>query len=81
LNATLLAWPPGGGTPEHTNAERDVLLVFLDGAGTVVVDDVRHQVAALQAVLVPKGATRRITAGAEGLRYLSVHLRRPRLMP
>jgi len=34
LNANVLAWPPGGGVPEHTNDERDVLLVIVAGSGT-----------------------------------------------
>ena len=79
LNATLLAWPPGGGTPEHVNAERDVLVVVLAGGGTVTVGDERQIVAAHQAILVPRGSLRSISAGSEGIRYLSVHLRRPGL--
>jgi hypothetical protein len=31
LNATLLACPSGHELPEHENAERDVLLIVLDG--------------------------------------------------
>ncbi len=32
LNATLLAWPAGHEVAEHVNDERDVLLIFIDGA-------------------------------------------------
>jgi len=46
-----------------------------------VVEGERHDVGAHHALLVPKGAARRIRAGPDGLRYLSVHLRRPGLMP
>jgi len=76
LNATLLAWPPGETTPEHVNAERDVLLVVMTGSGIITVDGVAHEVVAEDAVVVPKGAARSIAAGPEGIRYLSVHLRR-----
>lgn len=76
LNATLLAWEAGGGTPEHVNDERDVLLVVLAGSGTVFVEGKAHAVAASQAILVEKGRTRRIESGPDGIRYLSVHLRR-----
>ena len=77
LNVTLLEWPPGEGTPEHRNAERDVLLVVLGGSGTLELDGAAHRVRA--AALVAKGSVRRLEAGAEGLRYLTVHLRRPPL--
>ena len=76
LNATLLSWPAGHRVAEHTNAELDVLLVVIDGAGEVAIDGRLHSVAAGQALLVEKGAARQITAGEGGLRYLSVHRRR-----
>ena len=34
LNATLLAWPAKGGTGEHVNSERDVILVVVSGSAT-----------------------------------------------
>ena len=79
LNATLLAWPAGEGTPEHVNDERDVLVIVLEGSGTVRIDDAEHAIASSQAIVLPKASRRRITAGADGIRYLTVHLRRPGL--
>jgi quercetin dioxygenase-like cupin family protein len=79
LNATLLAWEPGEGTPEHVNDERDVLVVVLDGWGTVTIDGAEHRVRGGHAVVIAKGRARKIVAGATGIRYLSVHLRRPGL--
>ncbi|HSK15862.1 MAG TPA: hemerythrin domain-containing protein [Gaiellaceae bacterium] len=79
LNATLLAWPPGGGTPEHVNVERDILFVVLAGSGTLELDGEPHALAQAHAAVVPKGRRFRIEAGPSGLRYLSVHLRRPYL--
>jgi quercetin dioxygenase-like cupin family protein len=79
LNVTLLEWPPGEGTPEHRNVERDVLLVVLGGSGALELDGAVHRVHAGEAVLVPKGSLRRLQAGGEGVRYLTVHLRRPPL--
>jgi quercetin dioxygenase-like cupin family protein len=76
LNATLLAWPPGHVVAEHANAEVDVLLVVLGGGGVVVVDRRKHALAPGQVLLVEKGSSRTIRAGADGLRYLSVHKRR-----
>ena len=80
LNTTLLSWPPGEGVGAHCNAERDVLLVVVAGEGVVEVDGEQTAVAAHAALLIPRGATRSITAGPAGLRYLSVHLRRDGLL-
>lgn len=79
LNATLLAWPAGGGTSEHVNAERDVLVVVLAGSATVTVDGEASTLDAGQALVVEKGRWRQIAAGPDGVRYLSVHVRRPKL--
>jgi len=76
LNATLLAWQPGHEVAEHVNEDLDVLVIVLAGTGVVVIDGRPHDVAAGSAVLVPRGAPRRITSGERGMRYLSVHRRR-----
>jgi quercetin dioxygenase-like cupin family protein len=79
LNATLLAWDAGGGPPAHVNGERDVLIFVADGSATVTVDGEERELGAGEASIVGKGRRRRITAGSGGVRYLSVHLRRPPL--
>ncbi|MGZ4482254.1 MAG: cupin domain-containing protein [Gaiellales bacterium] len=79
LNATLLVWEPGRGVPDHVNAERDVLVVVLGGSVDVLLDGDRHAVGSMQAIVLPKGCSRRLTAGPEGVRYLTVHLVRPGL--
>lgn len=76
LNATLLAWPAGTGPAEHVNEERDVLLVVLAGSATVTVDGEARLVDAGETIILEKGRTRRIAAGPNGARYLSVHTRR-----
>ena len=76
LNATLLAWPPGHEMAEYANTEVDVLLIVLGGDGEVVVDQRKHVLAPGHVLLVDKGSSRTIRAGADGLRYLSVHKRR-----
>jgi len=80
LNATLLAWPAKGGTREHVNSERDVIVVVLSGSATVTIDGEPHGVRAGQTLTFKKGQSRSITAGPRGIRYLSVHLRRAPLM-
>ena len=79
LNATLLAWPSGGGTDEQVNGERDVMLVLLAGSATVTIDGEPHALHPNEAVIVEKRRSRSISAGPDGVRYLSVHLRRPPL--
>jgi quercetin dioxygenase-like cupin family protein len=76
LNATLLVWRAGEGQPEHVNEERDVAIVALAGAGTLVVDGAEHALLAGTLAIVPRGAARSVTAGPEGLRCLSIHRRR-----
>lgn len=79
LDVTLLAWEYGGGTPRHVNDAVDVVLVVLAGSGTVTVDGHEHRVRAGEAAIVEKGSSREIAAGPAGLRYLSLHRRRPPL--
>ena len=61
---------------EHVNAERDVALVALAGGGTLVVDGAEHPFTAATLAIVPRGATRSLVAGPDGLRCLSLHRRR-----
>ncbi len=79
LNATLLEWPPGGGQPERSNPHRDLLFVIVAGAGTATVAGESHVLAPGRLLLVEKGTPYAAEAGPAGLRYLSVHLRRPGL--
>jgi quercetin dioxygenase-like cupin family protein len=81
LNATLLAWPAGAGVAAHRNAERDVLVVVLEGSATLTLDGTEHALGAHQLLLLPKGSERALTAGPDGVRYLSIHLRREPLLP
>ena len=83
LNANLVHLGPGGAVEEHVNREVDVLVVVVDGAGTVELDGDVHDVAPRSAIHLPKGSTRRIAAGPPGLWYLTVHRRRsgPQVSP
>ena len=76
LNATLLLWRAGEGQPEHVNEERDVALVALAGGGTLVVDGAEHSLLEGVLAIVPRGASRSVVAGPQGLRCLSLHRRR-----
>jgi hemerythrin-like domain-containing protein len=79
LNATLLAWDAGDGPPEHVNEERDVLYALVDGGGRLELDGEAMLVRAPAAFVVEKGRRRRLTAGRDGIRYLTAHLKRPGL--
>ncbi len=81
LNATLLAWPPGGGVVEHVNDELEVIVLVLAGSAEVRLDGTAHRLEAHQLLLIPRGCARAVTAGSDGVRYLSVHRRRSPLMP
>lgn len=76
LNATVLAWPAGRGPGEHVNDERDVLYVVLAGSATLTVDGKSDDLTAGEATIVDKGARRALVAGADGVRYLTAHVRR-----
>jgi quercetin dioxygenase-like cupin family protein len=76
LDANLVRLQPSQRIDEHGNDVVDVLMVVRAGYGELVVDGVRHQLATASVALVPKGSRRTITAGADGLTYLTVHRRR-----
>jgi quercetin dioxygenase-like cupin family protein len=79
LNATLLSWNAGEGPAEHVNDERDVLVVVLAGSVTVRTDEGERRLGEGEATIIDKRRRRKITAGVDGARYLSVHRRRPPL--
>ncbi|TCN32895.1 hypothetical protein EV644_12363 [Kribbella orskensis] len=79
LDANLIHLPPGRRVDTHTEPDLDVLLVAVAGAGTVGTPDDLQSVAEGNLVWLPHGSTRNITAGADGLSYLTVHRRRPGL--
>jgi quercetin dioxygenase-like cupin family protein len=76
LNATLLSWSAGEGPPEHVNDERDVLVVVLSGSATVNTNAASRELLVGETTIIEKGRSRKITAGRDGVRYLSVHRRR-----
>jgi quercetin dioxygenase-like cupin family protein/hemerythrin-like domain-containing protein len=80
LNATLLSWRAGAGPPEHVNGERDVLVVVLAGSATLRTDEDERELAVGEATIIAKGQRRKISAGRNGVRYLSVHRRRSSLL-
>jgi len=76
LNATILVWPAGDGPAEHVNEHRDILYAVFEGSATLTVDGEPEELRAGEATIVEKGARRALVAGADGVRYLTAHLRR-----
>jgi hypothetical protein len=48
-------------------------MIAIEGSGTVAIDGGEHVLLAHHALLIAKGTRRQITAGVDGLRYVSVH--------
>jgi hypothetical protein len=57
------------------------LLLVLTGSASIALDGSAHELSAGNLLLVPRGCARSVTAGAGGVRYLSVHRRRGPLVP
>ena len=81
LNVNLVRLAPDEYLDAHVNAEVDVLLVGVAGAGAVELADGDQPLAPGVALYLPKGARRAIRAGSQGLAYLTCHRRRGGLMP
>ena len=78
LDANLVHLPGEHCIETHTEPDLDVLLLVAAGDGTL------HSPQGIEVALaggvlcwLPHGSTRKITAGTDGLSYLTVHRRRP----
>lgn len=76
LNANIVVWSAGGGVAEHRATEVDVLIVVLSGALLASVDDDDHRLHEGDVIVIPSGCRRALTAGPEGVRYLTAHRHR-----
>lgn len=76
LNVNLVRLEPDAAIAEHTNDELDVLIVVLEGGGSIEIDGCALELALQALVHVPAGAPRSIRAGSDGVHYLTVHRRR-----
>jgi hypothetical protein len=79
LDANVIALPAGRTIDTHTGPDLDVLMLVLDGAGEVVGAAGPVAVRGGSLVWLPRRSQRSIVAGPDGLRYLTVHPRRPAL--
>ena len=76
LDANLIRLDAGAVIGEHVNREVDVLLIVRSGTGELTLDGSGQRLAADSLALIPRGASRAVAAGPEGITYLSVHRRR-----
>jgi quercetin dioxygenase-like cupin family protein len=76
LDANLVRFEAGCGVGEHVNDEVDVLVLVRRGDGLIQVGRRAWPVQTATLVMIPKGVRRAITAGPDGIEYLSIHRRR-----
>lgn len=76
LDANLVRLDPHGCIGTHVNDEVDVLLFVQSGAGHLRLSEGVVELSADRLSMIPKGVSRAISAGPDGLTYLSVHRRR-----
>ncbi|MFJ9083008.1 cupin domain-containing protein [Streptomyces sp. NPDC102384] len=77
LDANVVRLRPGGGGDAYVEAELDVLLVVVEGHGMLHRAGVDKEVEPGTLVFVPRGERRAVSAGEDGLVYLTAHRRRP----
>jgi uncharacterized protein (DUF2249 family) len=81
LDSNIIALPPGTAIGSHAGPDVDVLIYVLAGSGLLATELDAHAVALRSGTLIwlPRRSRRQFTAGADGLRYLTVHQRRQAL--
>ena len=81
LQANLVRLGPHERIDEHVEGHLDVLLVVVHGVGTLTADGVASPVSAPSVVVLPAGTRRAVTAGPDGLAYVTAHQRRTGMTP
>ncbi|AXT84285.1 hypothetical protein C6I20_03130 [Aeromicrobium sp. A1-2] len=76
LDANVIRLLPGGSIAEHAGPDIDVLIHVIDGTGHLITERGRLELSLGDVVWLPQHSRRQFTAGAEGIRYLTVHRRR-----
>ena len=80
LDSNIIALAPGGTIAAHVGAPLDVLIHVLAGSGQITTELGVVDLTPGALLWLPRLSQRQFTAGAEGLRYLTVHQRKPGLM-
>ncbi|MFF7898736.1 cupin domain-containing protein [Streptomyces sp. NPDC088817] len=79
LDANVVRLAPGTGVAPHRERDLDVLLFVVAGSGVLGAGtgDEPRRLTEGATVWLPHGSTRSLTAGTDGLAYLTVHRCRP----
>lgn len=76
LDSNIIALPPNGGIGAHTGAEVDVLVHVLSGSGALTTEQTTVELRPGALLWMPRRSRRAISAGPDGLRYLTMHQHR-----
>ena len=77
LDANLVRIASGDRVAEHAEADLDVLLCVTDGGGRLELEGRSQELRPGGVVWLPRGARRALSAGPDGLVYVTAHRRRP----
>ncbi|WP_369199305.1 cupin domain-containing protein [Streptomyces sp. PU-14G] len=77
LDANLVHVPPGRHIEPHVEPDLDVLLLVVRGSGTLGTAQEARPLREGGLMWLPHGSSRSVTAGEDGVSYLTVHRRRP----
>lgn len=77
LDANLVRLLPGTRGTAHVEPDLDVLVCVVDGGGELVAGGERQQLEPGCVAWLPHGMERALSAGPDGLAYVTVHRRRP----
>ncbi len=81
LNLNLISCTAGQGVDRHLNSEVEVVMIGIDGDGSVELNGIWHALGPGQMVIVPKGAQRATRCDGDHFAYLTCHRSRPGLWP
>lgn len=75
LDANVIALPAGHEIAVHWGPDRDVLFHVINGSGQLTTKSGVVDLHQGDLIWLPRRSQRQITAGSDGLRYLTVHAR------
>ena len=79
LDSNVITLAPGAAIGAHRGPDLDVLVYVLSGSGHLVTELSTAQLRAGSLAWLPRRSLREVTAGPDGLMYLTVHQRRQAL--
>ncbi|MFI0897487.1 cupin domain-containing protein [Streptomyces sp. NPDC020983] len=77
LDANVVRLGPGARVAPHVEPDLDVLVLVLGGSGELAGGEAPQALGEGSLAWLPHGSHRSLSAGSEGLTYLTVHRRRP----